>query len=145
MHSTSLRVLTIAHNAVAASNRARVEALQRLPGFEVRLLTPPWWYEEGRRIEATGAATWHVGRTLFTGNGTRYVYTSASVRSISTWRPDVIDLFEEPFSLVALQTMLLREVSKARRRSINWLCGRTVRFRSTPRLRPTPPPFNSRP
>src|SRR5438874_1692746 len=110
MHSTSLRVLTIAHNAVAASNRARVEALQRLPGFEVRLLTPPWWYEEGRRIEATGAATWHVGRTLFTGNGTRYVYTSASVRSISTWRPDVIDLFEEPFSLVALQTLLLREV-----------------------------------
>src|SRR5438270_5530430 len=110
MLSTSLKVLTIAHNAVAASNRARVEALQRLPGLQVRLLTPPWWLEEGRRIDATGSATWQVGRTLFTGNGTRYVYTVASLWSISTWRPDVIDLFEEPFSLVALQTMLLREV-----------------------------------
>src|SRR5438874_2544857 len=44
-----LKILTIAHNAVAASNRRRVEALRELPGVEVTLLTPPWWFEEGRR------------------------------------------------------------------------------------------------
>lgn len=110
MHSSSLRVLTIAHNAVAASNRARSEALGRLPGVDVRLLTPPWWFEEGRRVEARRSPGWRVGRTLFAGNGTRHVYVTGLLDSLRQCQPDVIDLYEEPFSLVALQTLLAREV-----------------------------------
>src|SRR5689334_10818130 len=104
-----MKVLTIAHNAVAASNRARTEALRRLAGVEVRLLTPRWWFEEGRRVSADHPEPpwWRVGRTLFTGNGTRHVYLSGLAESIRHTRPDVIDLYEEPFSLVALQTLLL--------------------------------------
>jgi hypothetical protein len=105
-------VLTVAHNAVAASNRARVEALRRLPGVEVELLTPRWWFEEGRRLAASPSAAtrWRAGRTLFTGNGTRHVYTSGLIQAIRRAGPDVIDLFEEPFTLVALQTLALRNV-----------------------------------
>jgi glycosyltransferase involved in cell wall biosynthesis len=104
-----LRVLSIAHNAVAASNRARVEALRNLPGVEVDLLTPRWWFEEGRRIDVSHDATWRIGRTAFTGNGTRHVYLSGLIEAIRRGKPDVIDLYEEPFSLVALQTLWLRE------------------------------------
>jgi glycosyltransferase involved in cell wall biosynthesis len=105
-----MRVLTIAHNAVAASNRARSEALRCLPGVEASLLTPPWWFEEGRRLSARPAeAWWRVGRTLFTGNGTRHVYLTEMARAIRQLQPDVIDLYEEPFSFVALQTLLLRD------------------------------------
>ena len=43
----SLKVLTIAHNAVAESNRRRTEALSTLPDVEVSLLTPRSWFEEG--------------------------------------------------------------------------------------------------
>jgi glycosyltransferase involved in cell wall biosynthesis len=101
-------VLTIAHNAVAASNRARTEALRAL-GVEVTLLTPPWWFEEGARIPAKpSGSNWRVGRTLFTGNGTRHVYLTGLIHAVRK-RPDVIDLYEEPFSLVALQTLLLRD------------------------------------
>lgn len=107
---TSLRVLSVAHNAVAASNRRRVEALQALPDVEVNLLTPRWWFEEGRRIEVERAAPWRVGRTVFTGNGTRYLYASGLLSAIKGTRPHVVDLFEEPFSLVALQTLLLRDL-----------------------------------
>jgi glycosyltransferase involved in cell wall biosynthesis len=105
-------VLSVAHNAVAPSNRARVEALRRLPGVEVQLLTPPWWFEEGRRISAAPAPTddWHVGRTLFTGNGTRHVYAGGLADAIRRTRPDVLDLFEEPFTLVALQALVLRSL-----------------------------------
>lgn len=110
MHSSSLRVLTIAHNAVAASNRRRTEALRATGGVDARLLTPPWWFEEGRRIDVSRPAAWRVGRTLFTGNGTRHVYLTGLVNAIRTIQPDVIDLYEEPFSLVALQTLLAREV-----------------------------------
>jgi glycosyltransferase involved in cell wall biosynthesis len=107
---TSLRVLSVAHNAVAASNRARVEALRSQPGIEVALLTPEWWYEEGRRVDVSRQADWRVGRTLFTGNGTRHVYLSGLLTAIRAAQPDVIDLYEEPFSLAALQTLLLRDL-----------------------------------
>ena len=110
MHSSSLRVLTIAHNAVAASNRRRTEALRGTGGVDARLLTPPWWFEEGRRIDVPRPAPWRVGQTLFTGNGTRHVYLTGLVNAIRTIQPDVIDLYEEPFSLVALQTLLARDI-----------------------------------
>lgn len=107
---SSLRVLTIAHNAVAESNRRRVDALQALHDVHVTLLTPPWWFEEGQRIEVPRNVPWRVGRTLATGNGTRHVYASGLIEAIKGARPDVIDLVEEPFSLVALQTLLLRDL-----------------------------------
>jgi glycosyltransferase involved in cell wall biosynthesis len=110
MRSTSLRVLSIAHNAVAASNRARYAALGGTSGVEVRLLTPKWWFEEGRRIEASQHTSWRTGSTLFTGNGTRHVYVTGLIESLRQTRPDVIDLFEEPFSLVALQTLWVRDL-----------------------------------
>jgi glycosyltransferase involved in cell wall biosynthesis len=105
-----VKVLTIAHNAVAGSNRRRTEALSKLPDVEVSLLTPRWWFEEGRRIEVPHSAPWRVGRTVFTGNGTRHVYVTGLIQAIRKTQPDVIDLFEEPFSLVALQTLLLRDL-----------------------------------
>jgi glycosyltransferase involved in cell wall biosynthesis len=112
MSKAALRVLSVAHNAVADSNRARIDAMRRLPGVEVQLLTPPWWFEEGRRIAAAPAPgdNWRVGRTLFTGNGTRHIYLSGLVDSLRRLQPDVIDLFEEPFTLVALQTLALRKL-----------------------------------
>jgi glycosyltransferase involved in cell wall biosynthesis len=110
MRSSSLKVLTIAHNAVAESNRRRVDALGALPDVEVSLLTPRWWFEEGRRIVVPRSAPWRVGRTVFAGNGTRYLYITGLLEAIRESKPDVIDLFEEPFSLVSLQTLLLRDV-----------------------------------
>src|SRR5919199_2847142 len=109
MHSSSLKVLPIAHTGGAASNRRRTEALRATTGADVHLLTPPWWFEEGRRIDVPRPTSWRVGRTLFTGNGTRHVYLAGLVDALRTIRPDVIDLYEEPFSLVALQTLLARE------------------------------------
>jgi glycosyltransferase involved in cell wall biosynthesis len=108
--SSPLSVLTIAHNAVAASNRRRVEALRDVVDVEMSLLTPPWWFEEGRRIDVRNTASWRVGRTVFTGNGTRYVYLTGLIEAIRAVQPDVIDLFEEPFTFVALQTLLARDL-----------------------------------
>jgi glycosyltransferase involved in cell wall biosynthesis len=108
--SRGLKILTIAHNAVAASNRRRIEVLRELPGIELTLLTPPWWFEEGRRVDVPRSATWRVGRTVFSGNGTRHLYLTGLVAALRSVQPDVIDLYEEPFSLVALQTLVLRNL-----------------------------------
>jgi glycosyltransferase involved in cell wall biosynthesis len=105
-----VKVLTIAHNAVAGSNRRRTEALSNLSGVQVSLLTPRWWFEEGRRIDVPRSASWRVGQTLFTGNGTRCVYVTGLIEALRGTQPDVIDLFEEPFSLAALETLVLRDL-----------------------------------
>ncbi len=105
-----VKVLSIAHNAVAASNRRRVEALRDVTGIELTLLTPPWWFEEGRRVDVPRSAAWRVGRTAFSGNGTRHVYLTGLIEALRAAQPDVIDLYEEPFSLVSLQTLLLRNL-----------------------------------
>jgi glycosyltransferase involved in cell wall biosynthesis len=84
--------------------------MSKLPEVEVALVTPRWWHEEGRRIDVPRTAPWRVGRTVFTGNGTRYVYIGGLFDGLRKTKPDVIDLMEEPFSLVALQTLLLRDL-----------------------------------
>ena len=109
-----MRVLVIAHNAVAASNRQRVDALAALPDTDVTLLTPSWWFEEGRRIDVPPTRPWHVGRTLGTGNSTRYVYLSRLFGLVRRLQPEVIDVHEEPFSFSAFQTLLGRELLAAR-------------------------------
>jgi glycosyltransferase involved in cell wall biosynthesis len=113
MPSSKLRVLVVAHNAVAASNRQRVDALADLPELDVCLLTPAWWEEEGRRVDVAEPAApyqWQVGRTLATNNGTRYVFLNRLLGLIRRFHPDVIDLHEEPFSLVALQVLFARRI-----------------------------------
>lgn len=107
-----LRVLVVSHNCVGESNRKRIDALAAIPGIDVALLTPPWWFEEGRRIDveqpSANGYEWRVGRTVATNNGTRHVYLSELAGLLRRFQPDVIDLHEEPFSFVALQTLLLR-------------------------------------
>ncbi|MBV9355639.1 MAG: glycosyltransferase family 4 protein [Chloroflexi bacterium] len=108
-----MRVLVVAHNAVAGSNRQRVDALARVPGLEVTLLTPSWWEEEGRRIQvaSTDAAyAWHVGRTIATNNGTRYLYRDRLFGLVRQLQPDVLDVQEEPFSFAAAQALLARRL-----------------------------------
>lgn len=108
------RVLVISHNCVGESNRKRIAALAALPDLEVALLTPTWWFEEGRRIdlvEPTATAYhWTTGRTLATNNGTRHLYLTGLLSAVRSLQPDVIDLHEEPFSLVALQVLLARNL-----------------------------------
>lgn len=109
-----LRVLIVAHNAVGGSNRARVDALARMPDLDVRLVTPPWWGEEGRWVDAREEHEeprpyrWEIGRVAACGNGTRYWYRDTLPRLVRNWRPHVIDVYEEPFSLAAFQCELLR-------------------------------------
>ncbi len=114
LDSRCLRVLVVAHNAVGVSNRARAAALARAPGLEVTLLTPAWWDEEGQRLRVTrpegDGYAWHVGRTLLTGNATRYIYVSHLFGLVRRLQPDVVDVFEEPHSLAAAQTVLAREI-----------------------------------
>ncbi len=111
---SELRVLVVSHNCVGESNRKRIEALSGLPGVKVALLTPRWWFEEGRRIEVAAPVAdgyeWRVGRTVATNNGTRHFYLDTLFGLVRRFRPDVFDVHEEPFSFAALEALVARNL-----------------------------------
>jgi glycosyltransferase involved in cell wall biosynthesis len=111
-----LRVLSIAHPAVLRDvGRRRYHPLATRPDLDVHLLVPKRWYQFGRWTEADPVddpgVTMHIEPILFPHapgmNWYLHVYP-AMRRLIRKIRPDVIHLWEEPWSLVALQAALFR-------------------------------------
>jgi glycosyltransferase involved in cell wall biosynthesis len=112
----SLRILSIAHCAVSRqTGRLRYYSLATRPDLEVHLLVPRRWHEYGRTIDAdppddpgicvhvlpiglprAGPMNWYL-----------HFYPGLR-RLIRQIRPDVIHLWEEPWSVVALQASLLK-------------------------------------
>ena len=138
-----LRVLSIAHTAVSrAAGRLRYHEFAGDPGLDVHLVVPTRWYQFGRWLQAepgndpdsdpgvtvaalpirlprAGPASWYLHHYPGLGRLTR------------RFAPAVIHLWEEPWSLVALQASVL-----ARR------CGAALVLEVDQNiLKPLPPPF----
>lgn len=110
-----LRVLSIAHTAVnRTAGRLRYRPLGDDPSLAVRLIVPSRWFQFGRwyhadagdepgiavrrlpiRIPRAGPANWYLH--FYPGLG----------REVRAFAPDVIHLWEEPWSLVALHASRL--------------------------------------
>lgn len=111
-----LRVLSIAHPAVLRDvGRRRYHPLAGRADLDVHLLVPKRWFQFGRWTEADPSddpgVTMHIEPILFPHapgmNWYLHIYPSLR-RLIREIRPDVIHLWEEPWSLVALQAVLFR-------------------------------------
>lgn len=112
----ALRVLSVAHPAVErATGRLRYEAMAHMRDLDVHIVVPARWREYGRTLIADrGTApgyTLHIEKALCTElpfvkwYGHFYPRLGRLVRQL---RPDVIHLWEEPWSIVALQATHLR-------------------------------------
>ena len=91
-----------------------------MPGFEVHLLAPSRWHQFGRTMAADPVAdpgvTMHIEPITLAqpARSKWYGHFYAKLgKIIETVQPDVIHLWEEPWSIVALQAALSR-----RRRSL---------------------------
>ncbi len=111
-----LRVLSIAHPAVLRDvGRRRYHPLAGRADLDVHLLVPKRWYQFGRWTDADPAddpgVTMHIEPILFPHapgmNWYLHIYPALR-RLIRDIQPDVIHLWEEPWSLVALQAVLFR-------------------------------------
>ena len=110
-----LRVLSVAHTAVSrAAGRLRYHPLAGDHSLAVQLIVPARWHQFGRWLEAdqpadpgvivtplpvrlpqAGPASWYLH--LYPGLG----------RAVRSFAPDVIHLWEEPWSVVALHAAIL--------------------------------------
>jgi glycosyltransferase involved in cell wall biosynthesis len=113
-----MRVLLISHScATRTEGQPKAELLGRVPGVDLRVVIPHRWNHYGRddrpgELPPTGASFecdvkrvwfrwfkpvgWHLH--LYPGLG----------NTIREFRPDVIDLWEEPWGAVSAQTVWLR-------------------------------------
>lgn len=111
-----MRILLISHTCMSEEGQPRAAHLARKSGMDLCVLTPNRWLVNGawRAVKQPECASYsfhsrkvflpHVPRAHWYLHG--YPDLPALLRA---FRPDIIDLWEEPWSLVSAQTCWLRD------------------------------------
>lgn len=117
-----MKVLLISHTCVSpTAGRPKAEWLAR-GGIDLRVLVPHRWREYGKwqctskvddtpQLGAEGRPRYHIGkvRLPWVGPAQWYLHWYPELSGIlRKFRPDVIDLWEEPWGLVSAHTCWLR-------------------------------------
>ncbi|WP_257169994.1 glycosyltransferase [Bradyrhizobium sp. SRS-191] len=115
MSSLRLRIVSIAHPATSSeAGRLRYRFLASRPGVDLHLVMPEVWKEFGRTIEAApsddGFPVHRLPIRLPEAGPMKWYlhFYPALRRLLRELDPDVIHLWEEPWSIVALQAQMLR-------------------------------------
>ena len=112
-----MKVLLISHTCQSRSEgQPRAHELANLPGLELTLLVPDRWkrYGDWRRAQTPIDADFRFveGKIMWPSSGPGQTYLHwypALPRLLKQIQPDIIDIWEEPWSLVAAQTCFWRD------------------------------------
>ncbi len=112
----SLKILLIAHSCqVRHEGQQKAQRLGALEGIDLRVMVPDRWYEYGKWRETqwperpSYSFQQETVRWPWTGPAQWYLhYYPNLARTLRTFRPDVIDIWEEPWGLVSVHTCWLR-------------------------------------
>jgi len=134
-----LRVLRIWHAAVVAEYRKKIKAIASYPDVELKLLVPRLWREGGQTVRYQSHPSVDVGFQTITGfvlhpnNIRRYLFLNRLWSLLYHFKPDIVDMEEEPFSAVFIQAI----------RYARWmhLNSRFIFHSSHNILKPLPDPF----
>ena len=111
-----MRVLLISHTCQSPTEgQPRAVELANLPGIDLRVLVPDRWKHYGQwrapRPPDSPRFTYQVGRIALAWVGPAQFYLHwypGLAEILRQFQPDVIDLWEEPWSMVSAQTCWLR-------------------------------------
>jgi glycosyltransferase involved in cell wall biosynthesis len=107
--SRPMRVLAVDHTAGVPPFRKKFQALARYPGVDLTVLAPKRWVENYRIVKASpDDATGYrmrTGSVVWPGYENRAFFRSGLGASIRDVRPDILHLWEEPFSVITLQAL----------------------------------------
>jgi glycosyltransferase involved in cell wall biosynthesis len=112
----NMKVLLISHTCISRTEgQPRAEQLARLPGIELCVLAPDRWFLYGEWISAEPPSqnefAYQVERIAlpWTGPGQWYLHFYPRLAlKLRQFRPDIIDLWEEPYGLVSAHACWLR-------------------------------------
>jgi glycosyltransferase involved in cell wall biosynthesis len=109
-----VKVLLCFHALVTRSNHQLAEELSRDPEVELHVLAPPWWPEEARAVrqEKPSDPAYSVRQAPMIywrrPQPNLFAYRAGLGRALRAVQPDILDFYEEPFSLVMGQALALR-------------------------------------
>ncbi|MEM1239881.1 MAG: glycosyltransferase [Cyanobacteria bacterium P01_H01_bin.26] len=115
--SRRLRVLIVGHTYVVGVNQGKLEAIANA-GADVGLLVPQQWkalqWDKRFTVETPyPQLTIYPASTWFEGRAGAYLYPPGAItKAIADFRPDIIQIEEEVFSLTAFEVSLLAWRSK---------------------------------
>jgi len=105
-----IRVLAVDHTAGIGPFRRKHSALAALPGIELTVLSPSLWVENYRPVRAepgTGSGfRMLTGTVIWPGYENRGFFTGGMNRAFRESKPDLLHLWEEPYSFIAFQTLM---------------------------------------
>jgi glycosyltransferase involved in cell wall biosynthesis len=107
--SSCIRVLSVDHTAGVASFRKKFDALASHPGLELTVVAPERWVENYRTVDASpedaAGFRFRTGAVVWPGYENRAFFRTGLGASIRAARPDILHLWEEPFSVITLQAL----------------------------------------
>ena len=112
-----MKVLLISHTCQSRTEgQPRAHELAKIPGIKLTLLTPDRWkrYGDWRRAQTPIDADFRFiqGKVIWpwSGPGQTYLHWYPTLpRLLKQLQPDIIDIWEEPWSLVAAQACFWRD------------------------------------
>jgi glycosyltransferase involved in cell wall biosynthesis len=117
-----IRVLALDHTAGITAFRKKFAAIAARPEIELTVLAPERWVENYRVVDTRpDGASGYAFRTApvgWAGYENRAFFRAGVGPALRDARPDVLHLWEEPFSVMALQALLLASIWAPRARAI---------------------------
>lgn len=110
--NSRLRVLFVSHTYVVGVNQGKLDAIASLDEVEVSLLAPKRWkaVQWGKILELENPypqIQLYPNKVLFSGKAGAYLYSPfAILRAILDFRPDIIQVEQEVFSLSGFEVAL---------------------------------------
>ena len=110
-----MRVLVISHSAIQPTYHRKFELVAERDDIQLRILVPDTWVENDQILYFSERRVlqnliFSPGKVTFPGYGSRFFFTKGIIRHFREFRPEIIHLEEEPWSLCALQTIILRRI-----------------------------------
>ncbi|MGB9596481.1 MAG: hypothetical protein ACPL7B_09400, partial [Candidatus Poribacteria bacterium] len=109
-----MRILVISHSAIQPTYHRKFEEISKLGDISIRVIVPEKWVENTQvlhfsRIDKPNL-TFIPAKVTFPGYGSRFFFLSNIAKHFYEFKPDIIHLEEEPWSLCAIQTIILRKI-----------------------------------
>jgi glycosyltransferase involved in cell wall biosynthesis len=136
-----MKILVVSHSSVVQVYRGKLRELSGFAGCEVFLIIPQAWPEGGGVVVAHEESTAYrvrVVRAFRLGRIASYLYSPIVFhRTVRYIRPDIVFAEEEPWSVVALQSLLAAKSVGARFvfftwenvwKRYKWISERILRF-----------------
>ncbi|MEK7397104.1 MAG: glycosyltransferase family 4 protein [Candidatus Poribacteria bacterium] len=108
-----MKVLVISHSAIQPTYHRKFEEVSKLGDIAIRVIVPEKWVENMQVLHFSGIDKPNISfipsKVTFPGYGSRFFFYSIA-RHFYEFKPDIIHLEEEPWSLCAIQTIMLRNL-----------------------------------